>query len=172
VSEDGTVIIKANADGSKQVRLTRRDQYASTPVWGKGGRIAYSRYGGTDDEIWTMKPDGSDKQQLTKNGKTTYDFVPDWSPDGTRLVYTRIVGGVYDLIVMNADGTNKVNITDDAKSQGRPAWSPNGQWIVFNQTQNGTDSIYKIRPNGEDKTAILNEEAQDFWPDWQPKPAP
>jgi hypothetical protein len=72
----------------------------------------------------------------------------DWSPDGTRLVYSQ---------------NRELRIRDIATGQdtalatGRePAWSPDGQWIVF---LSENQSIQLIRPDGSDlQTLVLKPE--------------
>lgn len=54
-----------------------------------------------------MKADGTDLKQLTN----TQGYSCDWSPDGSKIVYTdsRAVNG--RLWIMNADGSNKDQLT-------------------------------------------------------------
>ncbi len=37
-------------------------------------------------DIWTMKPDGTEKTRLTERDET-YDYFPSWSPDGKYIVF-------------------------------------------------------------------------------------
>jgi TolB protein len=99
-----------------------------SPSWSPDGqRIAFSR-GSTSGAlgcppcgphgIYTIKPDGTGLQQLTTATSTsTDDYFPSWSPDGTKIAFSRQGSGV---MVMNADGTGLTNIAagDD------PSWQP------------------------------------------------
>ena len=57
------------------------------PSWSSRDRIAYfSRQGGNRLNIWTVSPDGSDRQQVTNwPGESRQ---PWWSPDGTTLAFS------------------------------------------------------------------------------------
>jgi hypothetical protein len=75
--------------------------------------------------------------------------LPAWSPDGTKIAYTRIdqperPDGARDLWVVNADGTNpsRVPLAADVSVQ-EPRWSPDGTRISFTsetQLADGSES--------------------------------
>ena len=57
------------------------------PSWSSRDRIAYfSREGGNRLNIWTVSPDGSDRQQVTNRPGESRQ--PWWSPDGTTLAFS------------------------------------------------------------------------------------
>lgn len=41
-----------------------------------------------------------------------YDLLPDWSPDGSKIVFTRLWGGGYYILIMDADGLNQTLLTN------------------------------------------------------------
>jgi WD40-like Beta Propeller Repeat len=101
--DDGRLVI-ANRDGTGRRRLV----FGSDPSWSANDRIAFA-YGdpNDDDELYTVAPDGSGLRQLTDNGVD--DLDPDWSPDGTRLVFVRDPDPddeySSELYVLDADST-------------------------------------------------------------------
>jgi Tol biopolymer transport system component len=84
--------------------------------------------------IWTMKTDGSGLTQLTPSDGV--DSGPQWSPDGTQILFIRHLGGVpgnprSGVFVMNADGSNLHALADDPRTDyAATAWSPDGQRIL------------------------------------------
>ncbi len=67
--------------------ITSGDYAAWSPAWSQdGGQIAFTSDQSGDDEIYTIRPDGSGLANLTNNPSLNEGF-PDWSPDGSRLVY-------------------------------------------------------------------------------------
>ncbi|MEQ8677302.1 MAG: hypothetical protein RLP44_08265 [Aggregatilineales bacterium] len=88
-------------------------------------RIAFASPEDGDMEIYTMRIDGTDLQQLTINDED-YDDFPTWSPDGTQIAYTH----GFRLFIMDADGSHSEEVPID-HSVRYPAWSPDGHYIVF-----------------------------------------
>jgi nickel/cobalt exporter len=74
------------------------------------------------NQVWTMRPDGTEARQLTTTDNTTYG-QPAWSPDSRYLVFDyravvdqEVVSGV--IILDTQSGT----IREIADSGNRPAW--------------------------------------------------
>jgi TolB protein len=81
-----------------------------------GTRLAFdaNRDGGWESEnggweVFTTKPDGSDRRNLTNN--EVNDWGPAWSPDGRRIAYCSGMKDKYEIHVMNADGSSPKRLT-------------------------------------------------------------
>ena len=92
--------------------------------------------GGNVQEIFTMNLDGSNRTQITHDGLNK--FLPHFSPDGTRLVYTKFLVGGYgtpnaqaDVVVYDFASAKEIQLTHTGKGF-QPVWSPDGQRIAFN----------------------------------------
>lgn len=136
------------------------------PDWSPDGlKIAFTSHLVVDDhansttaEIYVMNPDGSGRQQLTFN--TEEERAPNWSPDGTRILYMCRKGDndtphnplrprTFEICVMNADGTGQVRLTANTFFEGTPTSSPDGELIIFNRTVTvGLPQLYLMDKNG------------------------
>ena len=104
-----------NADGRRQVRLTRID--ANYPAWSPNGRwIAFLSYGRKGYSMYRMNADGGGLRGLAGGDVGE----PSWSPDGTKIAFER----VGDIYVMDADGTRKRRIFRSSSGAYDPAWQP------------------------------------------------
>ncbi|MGH8572089.1 MAG: TolB family protein, partial [Gammaproteobacteria bacterium] len=114
------------------------------------------------ERIRVANIDGSGDRAITARRRRSID--PDWSPDGSRLVYdeVRFVGRRQTpqnrLVVIDADGSGRRPITAfGGVSEVNPKWMPDGRSIVFEQLRDrGTRSdIATIGPNGGAVRKIL-----------------
>src|SRR5215510_4159681 len=144
----------------------RAGQLASRVV--NNGRIAFvsSEYGaaGTQSDIYTMNPDGSDRKQLTFSQE--YEYQPAWSPDGTKIAFARHIVdgnggyGYIEIFVMNADGSDQRRLTQ-SKYDRYPTWSPDGTKIAFWRIDNITLPsiswrIFVMNADGSDQRAVAS----------------
>ena len=80
--------------------------------------------------LWVMNADGARPHQITQRrlGVESEDHRPDWSPDGTRLVFQRIdrtrSPEMAALFTVRGDGTDARQITPWGLDPNDPAWSP------------------------------------------------
>jgi Tol biopolymer transport system component len=129
----------ARADGTRHRRLTRTPRLIENDAtWSPDGRtIAFSRGSSSASRwwipegrgsIWLMRPDGSRKRRLTQPGYL--DLDPAWSPDGTRVAFTRCFTkndppdcAIAVVRVTDPDSVELVVYTEGYISQ-QPSWHP------------------------------------------------
>jgi Tol biopolymer transport system component len=115
--------------------------------------------------------DGTGPRAVTPRGVLALD--PDWSPDGTRLVYTeaRLVGDRADnrLAIVNADGTGRRALTRfGGRNEINPKWMPDGQTIIFeNLRERGRRSSIMAMPASGGSARTLSDS-----PGWDTNPIP
>jgi len=188
-SPDGTKIAYVSnndmfvveSDGSSATRLTSTPEQESHPTWAPdGSRVAFARLRYDDSlvgpvsppsgQIYVMNPDGSGVTRLTRGPPVGADDWPDWSPDGTTILFSRGP----NLYVMDVDGGALHRITNDhhgASPSARAAWSPDGRKIVFEHSSAGEalSAIYVMRADGSHLASTgLTPGAGVIGPDWQP----
>jgi Tol biopolymer transport system component len=137
---------------------------------GRNGLIAWTHITGltTDAEIFVMRPDGSNKRQLSHNEQN--DFFPAFSPDGRWVAFESASATDVDVWVMNLRETVSMNISQMPGVADRgPAWSPDGEEIVFwRQHFDGTSGIWKMNADGSNQVRLTGDANIDSYPAWSP----
>ena len=96
------------------------------------GRVAFVSQRNSVNQIYLMDVDASGKganpARLTSDGEA--EDNPQWSPDGTRLVYQRGFNGAA-IYVINADGSAEQRLSPTPGFDVTPSWSPDGSKIIY-----------------------------------------
>jgi TolB protein len=96
-------------------------------------------------EIFIMNADGSNKTQVTHNGRS--NFAPFFLPNGKRLIYSSNLSTPADhqgrpsfhLHVINEDGTHPEQITFNGNFNSFPMFSPDGKQVVWSSDRNAAN---------------------------------
>src|SRR5688572_16674526 len=132
---------------------------------GENGRVAFVSSG----QIWTVNGDGSDLQQVTNPTSPAFDADPSWSPDGTRIAFSRGGFPTQDLYIVNADGSGVTLLATNGQD---PTWSPDGTEIAFVPSPSHT-TLYRINADGTNRRLeadiLIGYECCVTEPAWSPR---
>ena len=161
--------------GSDCGEIERSNYYflRGEPQWSPdGNHIVFDNYRNYDginlgdiyivrsDGSWLERIDGSWLERLSVTSGT-YDYWPDVSPDGSRVVYITSHGESDDLRsfeieTSKLDGSDRRRLTENRVWDRRPAWSPDGGQVAFSSDDDdGYDNIIVMASDGSDKRIIF-----------------
>ena len=101
-----------------------------------------------------MDADGSNVLRLTDD--PAGEFMPTWSPDGSRIAFAREgdwAAGTFEAIyTMGSDGTDVRQVSSaSGGSDFWPSWSPDGTRIVFAAIRREDWGIWAVDANGSNE---------------------
>ena len=125
------------------------------------GRIVFSSNRSGDWRIWTVRPDGSDLQQLTDGKQGEHDVDPAWRRDGKEILFSSTRGGSVGVWRMSADGSSPERICDGDQAD----WSPDAKSIVFRRNER----LYTRELSGGKENCITPKDwPHPSGPSWSP----
>jgi Tol biopolymer transport system component len=130
-------------------------------------------------QVYAVNPDGAGLAQLTHEPTGIAARFPDWSPDGSRMLFARVslsnfVGRIW---IMNADGTGQRRLASDVPGQSdlQPRYTPDGRRIVFTRCLPFGEhcAIWIMRSDGTHRHLVIPflatpTETNNFFPDVAP----
>jgi Tol biopolymer transport system component len=166
-------VYTAPVAGGPRFLLTQAGSHDFFPAWSPtADTIAFASNFNTvnwQSEIYATKADGSeDWVQLTNT--LGADTTPEWSPDGSKIVFVSARNGNDEIYVMNADGSGETRLTTDPQSDLNPQWSPDGTRIAFTRYDSFSVSaeIWTMKPDGSDQVQVTDNALLERLGDWQP----
>lgn len=155
-AEQGAVYVFAPAPaGDYTVRLPVILKPPTAPP--PPGLIVYSDQVDGQYDIFTIRPDGTGKRNLTQSPED--EGGPRWSPDRQAIVFSRRVAGLPQIVIMNADGGDERVLpipVQGAGFAGGANWSPDGTRLAFADYTNdsGKWDVFLIDADGGNLTNL------------------
>jgi len=154
---------------------------SSPPTWSPDGKtIVVSGYRSSeppllnDHPILIRLPANQSPGQEDYEADVGVGGMPDWSPDGKKIVYasTATHADNPEIYVVDVDKKGRpigkpLRLTNHPGIDAFPAWSPDGKRIAFAR-QSGTHSIdiYVMNADGSGLKRLTHDHAADVAPDW------
>jgi TolB protein len=157
-----------------------RVAWALDPTWSPSGNgIAYVSDAGTDQNfLWHRRSPTSDPWRVPCSLRHSANVErPDFSPDGTKIVFAQRMSGRADLnrwmelriCDLNTGDLTNLRTGDSEDSAFFPRWSPDGEWIAFVRRLEGRSDIWVLPANDGDAEPVQLTDLGDVTaPEWSP----
>jgi Tol biopolymer transport system component/DNA-binding winged helix-turn-helix (wHTH) protein len=133
----------------------------------RGNRLAYARQV-TNLNIWRRRLDSLHSSVPNDRflSSTAIESGPQFSADGSKIVFESTRSGAYEIWMCGSDGSNLIQLTHFNTVTGTPRWSPDGQQIVFDSRAPGNADIFAMDSRGGSLRKLTNEPSTDVVPSW------
>ena len=102
----------------------------SAVAWSPDGKHLVYAMGGS---LWQQAVGSTTAKQLTHG--SGYDYQPDWSPDGTAIVFVRYENDAMNLHLLDLKSGTTRPLTSGGDVNVEPRYSPDGTRIAFTSTK-------------------------------------
>jgi Tol biopolymer transport system component/DNA-binding winged helix-turn-helix (wHTH) protein len=132
-----------------------------------GNRLAFT-VGGIHPNIWQMQLDNTHNWSNPKPliASTKGEGGPQFSPDGSKIVFYSSRSGYAEIWTSNADGSGLMQLTSMRVLSGTPRWSPDGKAIAFDARPQNHSHIFVIAAQGGEPHQVTTGESENSVPSW------
>ncbi|WP_433887645.1 hypothetical protein [Streptomyces sp. CA-111067] len=173
-------LIRVRSDGSEWEQLTDGTYNCGFPSYSADGtEIVYRAW--SEGQLGLRVLDLTTRQ--TRVLTDSEDNLPDWSPDGRRIVFTRRTSGAnFDIYTIRPDGTDERCLTTSGANDAHAVWNHDGrilyntgmfgfqeEAVLYDDTFQSYGQIMIMNADGSGKTALTNSMTEDSMPLYLPQ---
>jgi Tol biopolymer transport system component len=168
------VVSLSVADGSANTLVSTGRQDSMAAWAAKAQKLAWVTNRSGSDEIWVRSLDGADRPVVTAanflDGRNKVLMNPALSPDGERLIFTRIdTEGVTRLWMTSLSGGSPIRLTNvEPSAEYGCAWSPDGNRFAYIQVMSGKTSLMTVKASGNATPVELKKDVGEILSAWSP----
>jgi TolB protein len=129
-------------------------------------RIAFISDRSGAKELWVMRWDGTDAQQITNYRSIT--LAPAWTQDGEWLGFTSFIHGHPQLFVLKPTEGLLRSVSELPGVNSSPSFSPDGTRIAFASGADGNTDVYVVPREGGEPLRLTTSRAIETQPAWSP----
>ena len=168
-------IMRIRRDGSGLEPLTDGTVHSGFPSYSADGKeLVYRVWGENNVGLRILNLETRATRTLT----TSYDNLPAWSPDGSRILFTRKVDDVnFDIFTIRPDGSDLLRVTSHRSGDGHAVWTWDGRimWnsgiygfrdeaALYDNTFQQYGQIFIMNADGSDKRLMTDSRWEDSMP--------
>ena len=110
----------------RELYLPQLTSGPSSVCWSPDGQSLIFSMSGS---LWKQNFGSETAEQLTDGN--SYDYQPDWSPDGNRIILVRYNGVSIELMLLDLLIHDTIPVTNNKAVNLEPRWSPDGKFILM-----------------------------------------
>jgi tricorn protease len=103
-------------------------------------------------DLWLVPVAGGDAKRLTVH--PAEDIMPQFSPDGSRILFSSDRYDNYDLYIMPVSGGEPERLTYYTGRDIGTGWTPDGDTVIFYSFRDRNYDIFKVSLQGETPVAL------------------
>lgn len=168
-------IMRIRRDGSGLEALTDGTLHCGFPSYSADGReIVYRVYAEGNYGLRILSLENKTTRVLT----TGLDNLPGWSPDGSRILFTRRVDAVnFDVYTIRPDGSDLLRLTTNRATDGHAVWTWDGRILwnagihgfrdeaaLYDNTFQQYGQIFVMNADGSGKRMLTDSRWEDAMP--------
>ena len=156
----GSVIWISRVDGTDARPVSPEFRDALNPVWSPDGtKLAYIMAAGPGESDVFVSTIGETRlvRDVVVGGGSSNDWGPNWTPDGSAIVYVSNRDGNDEIYIRPSDGSGTpTRLTNDNANDWVPAVSPDGTQIAFVSDRSGEPEVWVMGIDGSNPKNISN----------------